>query len=337
MTKISLYNMLAISKLAYVGSFAIPNSAALNAQHRALQLLSRGPWNSLHPTLLKNIKCLGMPSQAIDLSSLPLASRVRIAQCTSANVMDCRQELENVYKSNEIVHQFLDKKFINQSCIETVCTGLEFFMSRFAVDDMNHFSQKTAYKMICDGLNDFSSEQYLTRKLQMRLDETVSSPIINSIIMNYRASSRKFGYAVTFSHVRAICNHWCTRSRFGSKSAGCCFSCGHHTDRIAHTLVCPKFWQLFFSLTNFDYQPLDLHDVLLLTHHKEHCDSALCNVLLIGTHLCFLAYHSCKSGQTLSPRLVQHLLSHYCRSHCNVAKFLANSFPSPSSEQHPST
>ena len=177
--------------------------------------------------------------------------------------------------------------------------------------------------MIFDHLNDFSLEQYLTRKLQMRLDECVASPIVNSLIMRYKASSRRFGYAVVFSHIRAICNHWCTRSRFGSKSAGCCFACGHSTDRIAHTLVCPRFWELFFSLTSFACQPLDLHDVLLLTLHRESCDSNLCDVLLIGTHICFLTYHSCKSGQTLSLRLVQHLLSHYCRSHRNVATFLA--------------
>ena len=157
---------------------------------------------------------------------MSLASRFRIAHSTSGNVLDCHRELDHTYKSDEIVLRFLDRKFINQSCIETVSAGFQFFTSRFVLDDMLHFSQKEAYNMIYDHLNDFSLEQYLTRKLQMRLDECVASPIVNSLIMRYKASSRRFGYAVVFSHIRAICNHWCTSTRFGKEIRPCLFGCG---------------------------------------------------------------------------------------------------------------
>ena len=145
MTKISLYNMLAISKLAYVASFVIPNKAALKAEHRALQLLTRGPWNSFHPSLVKNVKALGMPTQAIDLTNLSLASRVRIAHKTSNNVLSCHHDVSVLFASNELVLEFLDMKYLSSNCIETISSGLEFILSRFVLDDFAHFSRKDVY------------------------------------------------------------------------------------------------------------------------------------------------------------------------------------------------
>jgi hypothetical protein len=236
-----------------------------------------------------------------------------------------------LFASNEVVLEFLDMKYLSNTCIETISTGLEFFISRFALDDITHFSQKDVYKKINDELDCFSVETYLQRKLFMRIDVVPEISLVNSLVLRYRTASRKFGFAITFSHVRAVCNHWCTRSRFGNKTSGCCFGCGHISDRIAHTLICPRFWEFFFSLTHYDCQPLAFIDVLLLTLESNPFDGNLSDLLLIGTHICFLSYHSCKGGKTLDRRLVQHFLSHYCRSHPRVGRFIAMTYPnSPS-------
>lgn len=71
LTKILLYDMIAISKRSYIASFLPPNHAAVCAESRALQLLCRGPWNSIPPDLLKSVKKFGMPSQALDCGVCP--------------------------------------------------------------------------------------------------------------------------------------------------------------------------------------------------------------------------------------------------------------------------
>jgi hypothetical protein len=88
LTKLSLYNMIAISKLSYVASFIPPNPAALRAENRALQLLCRGPWNAIPPALLKSVKAIGIPVQAVDLRILSIASRLRVAHSTSIIILE---------------------------------------------------------------------------------------------------------------------------------------------------------------------------------------------------------------------------------------------------------
>ena len=109
LTKISLYNMLSISKLSFVASFFAPNKDALCAENRALQLLARGPWNAIPANMLKHVKQIGMPAQATDLRLLSSASRVRVAHCTSKTVLAYHVELERVFQSQETIVRLLDR------------------------------------------------------------------------------------------------------------------------------------------------------------------------------------------------------------------------------------
>ena len=162
----------------------------------------------------------------------------------------------------------------------------------------------------------------------MRLGYEPHIDVINSLIQLYRISTNSLGFAVVFSHVRAICNHWCTRSRFGIKNAACSFGCGFISDRISHTLVCPLFWQLYLSFTKFDYVDMCLDDIILLFMDDERCCSAFRSIVLLGTHICFFCYHACKHGQKLNKRLVQHCLTSYCRSHKHASRLISNALPS---------
>ena len=258
---------------------------------------------------------------------------MRVAHSTSGNVFVCHEQLERVFRSDALISCFVDRKFINSSCIESVCEAYSYYTSRCTVDELSSISQKNVYQSLLNSGDPFDVVSYLKRKLDMRfeIDDVISfdEDTVCSLVQSYRVCSKKFGFAVTFSHVRAVCNHWCTKSRFGNKSAGCAFGCGHPNDRIAHTLICPKFWELLFSFTHTDLIDLDLFDVLLLFHHYDNSFASLRSIVLIGTHMCFLFYHACRHGKTFDRRLLQHHLSHYCRSHRNVAKAIRESFPIP--------
>ena len=162
----------------------------------------------------------------------------------------------------------------------------------------------------------------------MRLGYEPHIESVNSLIQLYKNSTNTLGFAVIFSHVRAICNHWCTRSRFGIKNALCSFGCGFVSDRISHTLVCPCFWQLFFAFTHFDHLDMCLDDIILLFSDDSQCSASFRLIVLLGTHISFLCFHACKNGRTLNKRLVQHYLTSYCRNHRHAARLLSDSFPS---------
>ena len=94
--KISLYNMLAISKLSYVAAFLPPNRDILKVEKRALQALLRGPWNAIPDGLVKNLKGLGFPVEARDLSTHSSASRIRIAASTSNVVKNLHSKCNDI-------------------------------------------------------------------------------------------------------------------------------------------------------------------------------------------------------------------------------------------------
>ena len=86
-----------------------------------MQTLCRGPWNAIHPSLLKAVKQIGMPSQATDLTFLSVASKVRVAHVTSQNIFQKSSEIDQLYEGFDIVLKYLDYKFTNSTTIKIVC------------------------------------------------------------------------------------------------------------------------------------------------------------------------------------------------------------------------
>ena len=320
LTKISLYNMLAISKLSFVASFVPPNLAAKRAESRALQILARGPWNALHPGLLKGARSLGMPSQASDLQTLSLAARTRVAHITSKNVLALNLDFDRLFNSNEIVLCFLDRKLFQSSCIGAVCEAYRDFLAMHDVVSLGTFSQKKVYQALLPGATPFDIAAFLQRKLSILLGDVPSRDQVTVLINVYSFISKKFAFALTFTHIRAVCNHWCTRSRFGNKTSGCVFGCGHENDRITHSICCTLFWDFFFECIKIHPISISLEEVLLLSDDIEMlcCDRQ--HVIMIGLHILFLTFNSCRHGAVLDKRLVNHHLVHFCRSHRAVAR-----------------
>ena len=239
------------SKLSYVASFLPPTHAALRAESRALQLLCRGPWNSIPPDLLKSVRKIGMPSQALDLQNLSLASRMRVAHVT------------------------------------------------------------------------FSFGMFIASKAHRMLGFTPSDRLIRNVISKYHYSSCK-SYAFTFSHIRTISNQWCTRSRFGAKNRGCHFGCGHETDALKHSCICSAYWESFFRVARIPVFRISIEKVLIFSSDSVPISQVEFQSILIGLHICFLCFNSCRHGQVLSDRLIQHHLSHFMRKHGKAATMLLN-------------
>ena len=321
LTKISLYNMLAISKLSYVASFLPPNPAAFKAENRALQTLCRGPWNAIPPNLLKSVKQIGMPSQATDLNVLSIASKIRVAHVTSQNVFAMCTEIDTVYNGFDIVLIYLDYKMCNSTCIKSICNAYNDFVSSNGIYGTGLFSQKKVYSRLWNLRTPFCFKGFLAIKTTRILGYTPSDTQISNIISAYLFASSK-SFAITFSHIRTISNHWCTKSRFQCKNKGCVFSCGNITDNIKHTCICASFWSAFFKVSGIPPFPISLEKVAIFSQDSSLiCDSEL-HTILIGLHICFLCFNACKHGKFLSERLIQHHLSHFMRQHHKAAVVL---------------
>ena len=318
LTKISLYNMLAISKLSYVASFLPPNVSVLKAENRALQLLCRGPWNAIPPSLLKSVRAIGMPSQATDLTVLSIAAKIRVAHVTSQNVFAKSNEIDNVYNGFDIVLKYLDYKLCNSTCIKSICHAYSDFVSHNDIHGLGVLTQHKVYKEISKQRSPFCFKGFISMKASRILNEAPSDRQISNVISGYLFASDK-SFALTFTHIRAISNHWCTRSRFGAKNQGCIFICGHETDAIRHTCVCKKYWDAFFRVSRIAPFTIDLKKIMIFSDGSNSVCNYELHSIFIGLHICFLCFNSCRHGHSLSDRLIQHHLSHFMRQHHKVA------------------
>ena len=313
--------MIAITKLSYVASFFPPNVAALRAEKRALQLLCRGPWNAIPPNLLKSVKSIGIPAQATDLLTLSIASRVRVAHLTSRNVFTLSREIDDVFNGFDIGLIYLDHKLCNSTCIKSICHAYTNFIIGNSLEDSGLVTQKMIYKKVADQNTPFCFLEFVSLKARRILGSTPSASLVARVTSRYSFASGKSS-ALTFTHIRTISNHWCTRSRFGAKNQGCLFSCGHETDSIKHTCICDSYWAAFFRVAHIGSFSINLEKVILFSEGPDPICESEFRSIIIGLHICFLCFNACRHGQRLSDRLVQHHLSHFMRCHSLAATML---------------
>ena len=251
--------MLAISELSYVASFLPPNKDALKAENHALQTLCRGPWNALPPSLLKSVKQIGMPTQATDLTVLSIASKIRVAHETSQKIFHMNSEINRIYDGFDIVLIYLDYKLANTTCIKSVCNPYDSFLSSpdggFVYSGV--FSQKKIYQKLSSREAPFNFHSFVSLKANRILGAPPCEAVVKKVVDSYSFASSK-SFSLTFTHIRTISNHWCTRSRFDAKNRGCMFGCGYVSDNIKHTCCCPSFWDAFFAVSNICAFPVNL-------------------------------------------------------------------------------
>ena len=109
----------------------------LKAESRALQTLCCGLWNAIPPAVLKSVKQIGMPAQAIDLTVLSIASQIRVAREASQNIFVLNSMIDKVHNGFDIVLIYLDYKLSNSTCIKSTCNAYNNFVSSPDGDSLN--------------------------------------------------------------------------------------------------------------------------------------------------------------------------------------------------------
>ena len=328
--KVSLYNMLAIAKLSYVAAFIPPNRAILDAESRALYLLPKGPWQSIPPGMLKNAKLIGMPAEIRDLTTLSMASRVRVASTTSHIVFAQYLDLLALVGHDEMTVHHYDKVIIHKSLLHNVVDAYHQYVITCDSPPPESLSQAEIHKNIASSHPQFDFLASLTFKLGKTFVAGSFEHLTQHLLDIYLVSSRRLAFACTFNHLRVICNHWCTKSRFGHKNSPCVFGCGHCNDRISHVAICPTFWNLFLSHIGHPPTTPSVENVFLLSENGIALDEDSSLLLIVGIHICFLCFNSCRHGLSLDSRMIAHFVSHVSRKHLGISRFLRPFFRVPS-------
>ena len=99
------------------------------------------------------------------------------------------------------------------------------FEQQFPQSAGKKVSQKEAYNHLI-GCRPYDVETLLTKRLGRYLPVESIAPRLKHVLGLYKSSSNVLGFAAPLSHLRAICNHWYTSSRFGNKDHPCVLGCG---------------------------------------------------------------------------------------------------------------
>ena len=290
---------------------------------RALQLLLRGPWNAIPGSVVKSIKQIGLSSQARDLSLLSQSARIRVASSTSKNVIETYDRCMSMFDDcDEIVLAHLDKKFLLRSPLHHIVFQFRRFVQEFNISDTCGLKQNDIYQQLDTRTRPYDFAFLVSKRLSRHFDEGTILHHVPSILRSYRQSLDLIGFAPTLTHLRTVCNHWCTHSRFGVKRHLCLFGCGHHTDQVAHSSSCPAFWRILCGIVGFDMPLIDIDAIHLLHSSWIGSSNDIRAFVLLGTHICFITYNSCRHGMPISRRLVTHNLYNYTRTHYKVTKLL---------------
>ena len=216
----------------------------------------------------------------------------------------------------------LTTHFLYNSCLHHVVFQYRRYLQEFGDNGSEPISQSKAYKTLLTNVPAYDFCQFFCKRLVRYFDKDCISVRAPIVITEYRRASTFIGFAPIFTHVRAIGNHWCTNSRFGSKKVPCLFRCGYESDRLAHTIACHAFWDIYFGIFHLTNPGIDLHCALLFESEWIGTCSDRCRFIMLGIHVCFLAFNAVRHGQLMSRRLVTHKLHGYIKTHPGARSFI---------------
>ena len=125
----------------------------------------------------------------------------------------------------------------------------------------------------------------------------------------YGKNKGRLGPKFISTHLRTICNQWCSSRRFGMAPGSCPFGCAEGDDSIAHCLLCPHFEAISRRVIVIPRR-LSLAALLLFEHDGCELDDLECSQCLFYVYICFCAFNSCKHGRKCNLRLIQFIAKH---------------------------
>ena len=312
-TLISLYNLLALSKLSFVGSFFPPTARALDLEKWSIQKLLRGPWNAIPSSALYSFKQLGLPTQVRPLVLTSGASVVRAANLTSSCFFVEVFRLQSLVHSTDLtLRAAAGLLFCNSFFQHWIDTSLEYdakFLKECPARPITpgFYRQKNVYKRLLDHFPTFDFVPFLTRRLGFFFEDDLLNVDAQRILSIYRFLASHTGPRFITTHLRTVANHWCTSSRFGRPRSPCHF-CGlfggEYNDRVFHSLTCPVFNRLFLDFHRLTFNLFDISSLLRFRQLGAPLSLDASKLMVYYTFVAFRVYNRCRHGHILDRRLL---------------------------------
>jgi len=307
-TTISLYSMLALSVFAYVGQFYSPPIAVLRKERWAIQVIQHSPYNALPSSMISGLTYCGLPSVPKDLAVSSLASMVRVGSSTGV-AFRVSHSLKQDLQSEGVTIASMVSGLPVGSIIGAVTKAQENYeaLIKGEYPKPHHISiyvQKFIYSRYFQRVSKVSFCAFLARRIIFFLDVDGLESYCEGILKIY--TRIKVDPRLKSTHVKAICNAWCSNSRFGGEALACPFCCEpnfYANDRVAHAISCPSFVAAFCEFYGLDMFPFHGNFVkLLLTGNNFSLSNLGIKAVLFYIYLCFGCYNHSRHGISFDKR-----------------------------------
>ena len=308
----SLYNILCMSKLSFVGQFFPPTPSVLRRENWGIQVIQKGPWNAIPSNIMAKLVSVSMPFEVLRIADTSKASMVRCALVTCQVFTEAMQEITNARGRDTAVLATLATGLRPYCFLDTwsvVCAEYNALLSEHERPlDIALFKQKVVLAKFRE-LVQFDWSSFLSKRLSKLFEEGFEHRVVD-IPTIYSHNKTRLGPKVISTHFRTLCNHWCSRSRFGLDSGICPFCCRECDDSLAHCLMCPIFRSVYKRVL---YMPLSLQSLesLLLFMHEDHPLSTQdCSRAIFDVYVFFISFNACRNGKNFELRLMRFIIKH---------------------------
>ena len=326
-TSIHLYNMLAISKLSYIGSFFLPTRDVMKKEQWCLQKLMSGPWNAIPSNALYAMRDIGLGIEARHLGDVCVSSQVRCANVTSNSfALTLRNHFASL-QSDDCTLAALAHLHMGDSFFQTWQNSTSLMLNDVYPSGRPRpgtvLRQSVVYRRLRGAKPRFDFAAFINRRLRFFSIDLENSGGSGHIIETYKKISKSLGLKATSCHFRTIANHWCSSSRFGHARKACWF-CGHLTgsanDRVAHSVTCDAFISAFLNHFHIDVADdlarsmlSDLSTLLTFSYHHSPLSPFGIKVVFMYVLACFHAYNRCRHGAAFSARFLTAIFKTICK------------------------
>ena len=297
---IPLYSQQSFPILAWKASFTAPDTDTLKHEHKALQLLTNGPFNAIPNTLLYNLKQIGLPAQAHSLRTTSLAARTRNALHTMRNYHNNIRLIHDHYLHDETrLHPPL-QNWIDNSIILSL---------HHAVQTTQH-----SYNQLAQPIN---IQRQLTASLLAQIHQLELQPLlhkrwtrfftndqlptaISNAISNLHFITSTCKPCTTSAILRTWLYAWTTNNRFGNYNQPCPICNAPNSDTLRHFYDCPPLSIAARTTLNQPNLPTsrDFFFLSLPYSHSVLQHRALCTLNAIHIYCITNTYHSIKHRPT---------------------------------------
>ena len=238
---VPLYNMLAFSRIAWLASIASPSNSVVQAETKALQWITRGPWQAFPSYLVKNLKAqLGFNMQAQCITCVSYAARTRSALQTSRTYHCNIATYNNMFTDDDRVLKPLLREWIGNSIIGGLQEAVVHTTPlRATIDPHGPAFQRTLARALSAAVEVEEFETLISRRWSKALLAAELSTVARRSSRCIKELVKLIKPSVVFALLKFWLNAICTSRRFHNEIDACPLCGSSGSDTIEHLCICP--------------------------------------------------------------------------------------------------